>query len=105
MPPRNCPLGLALRLLERKWVLGIIHELGGGPKRFSELEEALEGVNSSVLSTRLKELEKEQIIVRQVHTDTPPWAEYSLSEKGKSLFEALSPITNWANRWFDSETR
>jgi DNA-binding HxlR family transcriptional regulator len=59
-----------------------------------------------MLSERLRELEEEGIVVRQVLPETPVKVEYALTDKGRALEEALGAIGHWAEHWQDhSETK
>jgi len=95
----ECAATAALTVLGQKWVLRIVRELGTGAQRFCELQDALGGANSATLSQRLKLLEDEGLIDRQLISEMPPWVEYSLTEKGADLRRAIAGIDRWADRW------
>ena len=93
----------ALNVLGQKWVLRIIRALGDRTQRFCELQDALGGANSATLSQRLKLLEDEGLIDRHAVSETPPWVEYSLTEKGADLRRAIAGIDRWADRWVSQQ--
>ncbi len=95
----ECAATAALTTLGQKWVLRIVRELGAGTRRFCELQDALGGANSATLSQRLKLLEDEGLLDRRVVASTPPWVEYSLTDKGAELRLAIAGIDRWAERW------
>jgi DNA-binding HxlR family transcriptional regulator len=95
----ECAATTALTTLGQKWVLRIVRELGDGTRRFCELQDALGGANSATLSQRLKLLEDEGLVDRRVVASTPPWVEYSLTDKGAELRLAIGGIDQWAERW------
>lgn len=95
----ECAATAALTTLGQKWVLRIVRELGDGTRRFCELQDALGGANSATLSQRLKLLEDESLVDRRVVASTPPWVEYSLTDKGVELRAAIAGIDRWAERW------
>jgi DNA-binding HxlR family transcriptional regulator len=95
----ECAATAALTILGQKWVLRIIRELGLRTQRFCELQDALGGANSATLSQRLKLLEDEGLIDRRAVSETPPWVEYSLTQKGSDLRRAIGGIDRWADRW------
>lgn len=68
--------------------------------RFNEMKRYLKKVTDKTLSTNLKELEKDGLIIRKEYPQIPPKVEYSLSERGKSLMEVLDKLCVWgeANR-------
>jgi DNA-binding HxlR family transcriptional regulator len=79
----------------------IIRVLLDGKGRFSEIEQVLSGISGRMLSERLRELEHEDIVQREVFAEIPVRIEYSLTEKGKELASALDPIQNWAEKWLE----
>ena len=95
----ECAATDALTLLGQKWVLRIVRELGDRTQRFCELQDALGGANSATLSQRLKLLEDEGLIARRAVSETPPWVEYSLTQKGSDLRRNTAGIDRWADRW------
>jgi len=78
---------------------GLVRELGSRTQRFCELQDALGGANSATLSQRLKLLEDEGLVDRRLVSETPPWVEYSLTDKGADLRRAINGIDRWADRW------
>lgn len=97
------PVVKAIRMLEKKWTLLILRELGRGSRRFCELQEAIGHPNSATLTGRLKELEEEGIVARKVVRATPPWVEYSLTPKGEALRQMLHCLEQWALKWVQGE--
>lgn len=57
--------------------------------RFNELKRYLKNVTDRTLSTNLKELETNRLIIRKEYPQIPPKVEYSLSDRGKSLMNVL----------------
>jgi len=94
-----CPrLAKAMDLIGKRWVGLILYELLEGPKRFNQIESALP-ISGRLLSERLKELEKEQMVERCVYTEVPVRVEYKLTDKGYSLKGAIDEIENWSKKW------
>ncbi len=83
-------------LLSTRWVGLILFELLNGAKRFSEMEADLP-ISGRLLSDRLKLLEKEGIVERNIYSEFPVRIEYSLSDKGKTLEPVIKEIQRWAN--------
>lgn len=94
-----CPGVAAMKLLEQKWSLQVLRALMNGPTRFCQLQEEVSGVNPATLSRRLKQLEEEQIVVREVLNNIPPWVEYELTRKGSELVEIVDAIERWGDKW------
>lgn len=63
--------------------------------RFNELKRYLKTISDKTLSTNLKELEADKLIVRTEYPQIPPKVEYSLSERGKSLMKVLDQLCVW----------
>lgn len=89
----------AAELLARRWTVQIVRTLLGEPRRFSELRTVVPGVSDRILSERLKELEAEGIVRREVIPETPVRILYSLTEKGRDLHRVVKEIQRWADKW------
>ena len=63
--------------------------------RFNELKRYLKTISDKTLSTSLKELEADRLIVRTEYPQIPPKMEYSLSQRGKSLMAVLDQLCVW----------
>ena len=63
--------------------------------RFNELKRYLKTISDKTLSTNLKELEADKLIVRTEYPQIPPKVEYSLSERGKALMTVLDQLCVW----------
>jgi DNA-binding HxlR family transcriptional regulator len=95
----------AIDVLGKRWTALVLNLLMGGPMRFGELVEKLEGVGDRILSERLKELEAEGIVLRRVVPTHPVRVEYELTEKGRGLIPALKAIEAWAQKWIELEEK
>ena len=65
------------------------------PVRFNELQRYLKKVADKTLSRNLKELEADDLIRRVVYPQIPPRVEYSLTDRGHSLFQVLDKLCLW----------
>ncbi|ESU31098.1 HxlR family transcriptional regulator [Bacillus sp. 17376] len=90
----------AMTILSQRWTGMIIYQLLAGPQRFCTIESSV-GVSGRVLSERLKDLENEGIVRREVHPETPVRIEYSLTEKGKALEPLMKEIEKWSQSWLE----
>lgn len=93
---------MTLEYLGRKWAMLILLEIykGGGRRRFGELKASLDGITSKVLTTRLKELEEQGLVVRHVVTDSVPFkVDYALTAPGEEVIEIIKDLKAWALRW------
>lgn len=90
----------AVKVLSQRWIALVIYQMLEGPKRFSEIQSGI-GVSGKVLSERLKSMETEGIVHREVYPEAPVVIEYSLTDKGRSLEPVLRGIENWAEDWVE----
>lgn len=96
-----CPrFSKAMDLLGKRWTTLILYQLLEGPQRFNEIESSLP-ISGRLLSERLKELEKENIVERKVYSEVPIRAEYSLTDKGKALEGAIREVEKWSKIWIN----
>jgi DNA-binding HxlR family transcriptional regulator len=65
------------------------------PVRFNELKRYLKTISDKTLSTNLKELETDRLIVRTEYPQIPPKVEYRLSQRGRSLMAVLDQLCLW----------
>ena len=68
------------------------------PVRFNAMRRYLGGVADKTLSRALKELERDGLVDRTLYPQVPPWVEYTLTEKGRSLVEVLDQLCDWGTR-------
>ena len=95
-----CPhFHAAIELIGKRWTGAIVSALTGGPLRFAELARAVPGLSDRLLSQRLRELEDEGVVEREVEAGTPVRVTYSLTEKGADLRPAIGELKAWARRW------
>ena len=95
MPRRKidgCPIAGALQLLGDKWTMLIVRDLFAGPKRTTELLEDLYPISSRTLMGRLKEMEKDQLILRNNYGGLPRRVEYELTDRGRRLIPLLDAL-------------
>lgn len=90
-----CPIQKTLSIIGGKWTLSILRDLSSGTKRFGELQKSLKGISPKTLSSRLQELEKEDIVAKKIYPEVPPRVEYSLTSKGESLKKILLDLVKW----------
>ena len=92
------PLDDALARVGDRWTLLVVAALLDGPKRFNELQEELDGIAPNVLSSRLKALTEQALVVAQPYSERPPRFAYELSESGRELAGALRLLADWGAR-------
>lgn len=89
----------AIELIGRRWTGAIVCALTERPMRFGELGKAVPGLSDRLLSQRLRELEEEGLVEREVEAGTPVRVTYSLTETGEALGPAIRELKMWAKRW------
>lgn len=92
-----------ISLLSQRWMALVIYQLLLGTQRFSEIQTSI-GISGKVLSDRLKELEQQDIVKREVIPETPIIIKYSLTEKGHSMEPILRTIESWSQTWVKQES-
>ncbi|MDR5688887.1 MAG: winged helix-turn-helix transcriptional regulator [Armatimonadota bacterium] len=93
----------AIELIGKRWTGAILRALMDGPRRFSELLEAVPGLHDRLLSERLRELESEGLVERRVYPEVPVRIEYLLTEKGRDLDRVIAEVQRWADRWMPAQ--
>ncbi|WP_404867935.1 winged helix-turn-helix transcriptional regulator [Kitasatospora griseola] len=94
--PYICGIDAALDVVSGKWKGLILWELDThGVRRFAQLRRALPGVSEKMLTQHLRELEEDGLVHREVYAEVPPRVEYSLTDQGRTLNEALRPLGLW----------
>jgi len=101
-PTELCPkLQKGMDIMGKRWTGLIIYQLLQGPQRFGTIEAALP-VSGRLLSERLRDLEQEGIVLREVFPETPVRIQYSLTEKGRALEKVIRDMQQWSDLWIDS---
>src|SRR6187455_671491 len=92
------PLAEALARVGDRWTLLVVQALLPGPRRFNELLEEIPGIAASILSERLKRLERDALLVSRPYTERPARAAYQLTAEGRELAGALRLLAQWGAR-------
>jgi DNA-binding HxlR family transcriptional regulator len=89
----------AVELVGKRWTGAIVGALIPGPRRFSEIVQAIPQISDRLLSTRLRELEAAGIVRREVLDGSPIRVFYALTPKGHALEPAIGELRAWAQQW------
>ncbi|MFH8728084.1 winged helix-turn-helix transcriptional regulator [Streptomyces termitum] len=96
MAKYTCGLDAAIAVMGGKWKGLILFWLGEeGPLRFGQLRRTVAGISERMLTLQLRELEAAGLVRRTVHEQVPPKVEYALTDFGRSLVTALTPLGAW----------
>lgn len=91
----KCPVETALDVLAGKWKILILWYLRRDTLRFNELQKMLPRVTQKMLIQKLRELEEDGIVHREVYPVVPPKVEYSLTEYGETLKPIIKQMYLW----------
>ena len=95
----------AVSLFNGKWKMHILFWLWKKEvMRYSEIKRELGKVTHKMLSTQLKELERDGLLIRREYPQVPPKVEYSLTEKGQSIMPILQEICKWGHEHIPENT-
>jgi len=93
----------AIELVGRRWSGAILRALLDRPLRFSQISAVIPQISDRSLSLRLKELEREALVVRRVEATQPVSVSYELTPKGRALENAIAAVELWAHDWIAPE--
>ncbi len=88
-------LAEALAAVGDRWTLLIVASLLGGARRFGELQRELGGIAPNVLSSRLRRLTEQRLVLAEPYSRRPERFVYELTETGRGLAGALRLLTQW----------
>ena len=91
-----CAIEKGMRLIGGKWKGSLVYHLKDGPVRFNDLARMLGGASKKMIDQRLKELEAEGMVVRQVISDRPIAVSYELTEFGRTALKILDDLRIWS---------
>jgi DNA-binding HxlR family transcriptional regulator len=91
------PVSEVLAQISSKWSILVIAALITGPRRFSELKRRIVGVSQKMLTSTLRDLERDGFVTRTVTPSIPPRVDYELTEMGRELQHPISAIGQWAH--------
>ena len=99
----RCPVASSLDVVGDRWTLLIVRDLLRGHTRFTDLARSVEGVPGSLLSDRLRLLEREGVVHRRFYSDHPPRAEYILTAKGHALGVVVGALASWGEQFAEHD--
>jgi len=96
----TCSMQSLLNQLSGTWttyILWFLHQ--DKTLRFGELRRKIGGISTKVLTERLRMLESMEIVYRHYEPTIPPQVTYGLTDRGKELTKALTPLYKLVLRW------
>jgi DNA-binding HxlR family transcriptional regulator len=101
-PELACPISPVVDMVFSRWTTPILWTLHAhGRQRFVELERRIAAITPKVLTQRLRQLERDGLVVRTYHPEVPPRVEYEISELGRSLAPLFAQLAEWASTHLD----
>ena len=97
-----CPLAMATEVLCTRWTMVLIREFIAGSTRFSDLRRGVPKMSPTLLSQRLKELEKAGVIKRKLLQSQRGLFEYHLTKAGRELAGVVEALGIWGQKWVGS---
>ena len=98
----HCTVEAAMDIIGGKYKAIILwHLIKDGTLRFSQLQRLIPQATPKMLSSQLKELVANNLIVRVLYPVVPPKTEYSLSEFGKTLIPIITALRDWGSLYFE----
>jgi DNA-binding HxlR family transcriptional regulator len=85
----------AVGVLAAKWSVIVLARLATGTHRFNELLRRIDGISRRMLSTTLRQLERDGLVERRVFARVPARVDYRLTPLGEELLRALTPLAGW----------
>jgi DNA-binding HxlR family transcriptional regulator len=96
--PAVAALDRALAAVGDRWTLLIVAALLDGPRRYGDLQEAVPGIATNVLTQRLRALQEEGLVAAEPYSRRPARYSYELNQAGRELAGALRLLADWAAR-------
>ena len=93
-----CPVEVSLDKIGGKWKPLILWHLRGRTRRFGDLRRRIPNVTEKMLTEKLRELETDGLVHREVYREVPPKVEYSLTAYGRGLDEILQRLCAWGKQ-------
>lgn len=95
----GCSVEATLSVMGGTWKPVILFYLVSDTKRFMELTRLIPNATQSMLTSQLRELEADGVVVRHVYPEVPPKVEYRLSELGQTLVPVLLAMRDWGTAY------
>jgi DNA-binding HxlR family transcriptional regulator len=92
----DCGIRDVLDRVGDKWSVLVIVELASGPRRFRELQRAVDGISQRMLTLTVRRLERDGLVARTVYPTVPAKVDYRLTETGASLTHLVKALADWS---------
>lgn len=92
----HCPVTYVMERIGGYWKPIILYHLSHGDLRYSELRKSIPAITEKMLIQHLKQLEADELVIREARPVVPPFVTYRLSNAGKGLLPVIEAMANWA---------
>lgn len=97
----DCPVYYCLKVIGGRWKPLIIFLIYTKVNRFGAMQRSIPEISKQMLTNKLRELEEDGVIHREVFAEVPPRVEYSITDKGKSLYPVINEMRKWGEQYRD----
>lgn len=91
----GCPVSATLKIIGGKWKPLILYFISVDVNRFGQLQRMMPDCSKRMMTTQLRELERDGLLNRKVFAEVPPKVIYSLTETGESLRPLFGALSKW----------
>ncbi len=91
-----CAIERGMRIIGGKWTGSILWHLRDGPVRFNDLSRMIGGASKKMITERLRQLEGQGLVRRQVMDTAPVSVQYSVTEFGQTALGFLEELRKWS---------
>ena len=95
----KCPVSCILEILGDKWTLLVVRDIFLGKHTFKDLQSSAEKIPSNILTDRLKRLEQNEVVHRELYQTHPKRYRYYLTQKGRDLEPVMESLIVWSNKY------
>lgn len=89
----------AIELIGTRWTGAILRVVFTGSHRYAQIKAAVPGLSDTMLAARLRTMEAEGLLRREVIPSTPVQVEYHLTEMGRDLEPVIGELITWSHKW------
>ena len=93
---QQCPVTYVMNKIGGHWKPIILFHLLSGSKRYSEIKRAMPHISEKMLIQHLKQLENDNLLIREAKPVVPPYVTYTLTESGRELDSVIAAMSAWA---------
>lgn len=93
----TCGVTYAIDILGGRWKLYILYKLEHKTLRFAEIKKKIPDISDRMLTLQLRELERDGLVIREIHAEVPPRVEYRLTDSARALIPIWKQLEHWGD--------